>query len=253
MQPQSERPALRMERFSPPSSLLPFLDHFWVAEWFAPPGLSFPIDIVAMPCVNLVLTGDMAVVAGIKTDRQRHVLGGSGRIAGLRFKPGGFHPFFTQPVASIRNLEIPSETFHPSLGASWVQSVMSSGNFERAATTVFDAVTRLPTYRAPKTDLVEKILQRCWHKPELTIAAIAKSSAMSVRTLEALFHDTVGVSLVWIRRQIRAISAMRAEGSESGWAEIAQQLGYSDQAHMTNQFRQTVGVPPRTFFRKYRR
>lgn len=253
LQPASERTAaLRMERFSPPSSLLPFLDHLWVAEWCVPPGSSLPLDIVAMPCVNLVLTREAAMVAGVKTERQCHVLSGWGRVAGLRFKPGGFHPFFAQPVASIRNLEIPSETLHPSLDTAWVQSFVSSDRFDTAATTVFDAITRLPTHRAPKTDLVEQILRRCWEQPELPIASISDAFAMSPRTLEALFHDAVGVSLIWIRRQIRAISAMRAGDGENRWAEVAQRLGYSDQAHMTNQFRQVVGVSPGTFFRKYR-
>ncbi|MFB8342737.1 DUF6597 domain-containing transcriptional factor [Brucella cytisi] len=253
LQPAAERPALRMERFSPPPSLLPFLDHFWVAEWSVPPGTSFPVDIVAMPCVNLVLAGDTAMFAGVKTERQCHMLGGSGRIAGLRFKPGGFCPFFNQPVARIRNLEISAEKLHASLSYTWAQSVMSSTDFGAAAITVFDAIAKLPIHRPTKTELVEQILKRCWHQPELSIEAIAKSSLMSVRTLEALFHDTVGVSLVWIRRQIRAISAMRMENRESGWADVAHQLGYSDQAHMTNQFRQVVGVPPGTFFRKIRR
>ena len=252
LQPASERPALRMERFSPPSPLLPFLDHLWVAEWSVPPGMMFPVEVLAMPCVNLVLTSETAIVAGVKTERQCHALSGSGRIAGLRFKPGGFHPFYSRPVASIRNLEFPSEMLHPSLTTGWVQSLMSSDDFSTMANTLFDTITRLPTRRAPKTVLVEQILKRCWHQPELPIAAIAESSAMSVRTLEALFHDAVGVSLVWIRRQIRAISAMRVDSADSGWAEIAQQLGYSDQAHMTNQFRQVVGVPPGTFFRKYK-
>lgn len=252
LQPASERPALRMERFSPPSPLLPFLDHLWVAEWSVPPGMMFPVEVLAMPCVNLVLTSATAMVAGVKTERQCHELFGSGRIAGLRFKPGGFHPFYSRPVASIRNLEFPSEMLHPSLTTGWVQSLMSSDDFSTMANTLFDTITRLPTRRAPKTVLVEQILKRCWHQPELPIAAIAESSAMSVRTLEALFHDAVGVSLVWIRRQIRAISAMRVDSADSGWAEIAQQLGYSDQAHMTNQFRQVVGVPPGTFFRKYK-
>lgn len=92
---------------------------------------------------------------------------------------------------------------------------------------------------------MEQILKKCWHQSALPIAAITNSSAISVRTLEALFHDTVGVSLVWNKRQFRAISAMRVDSGKSRWAEIAQQLGYGDQ------FRQVVGIPPGTFYRRY--
>lgn len=231
-------------------SLRPYLDHLWIAEWNVPPETSLPLDIVAMPCVNLVLTGEGAFVAGVKTARQRHVLAGSGRIAGLRFKPGGFHPFSLHPVARIRNLEMPADSVHLSLDPAWARSCMSGSDFGIVATKLFEAIAKLPTHRAPRTDLVERILETCWGQPELPISAIASACGLNVRTLEALFHDSVGVSLVWIRRQIRALSAMRMGKHEGGWAEIAQQLGYSDQAHMTNQFKQAVGLPPDRFLKK---
>ncbi|MDF2384925.1 helix-turn-helix transcriptional regulator [Nostoc ellipsosporum NOK] len=250
LQPASGPRSLRMERFSPPLSLRPYLDHLWIAEWNVPPETSLPLDIVAMPCVNLVLTGEGAFVAGVKTARQRHVLAGSGRIAGLRFKPGGFHPFSLHPVARIRNLEMPADSVHLSLDPAWARSCMSGSDFGIVATKLFEAIAKLPTHRAPRTDLVERILETCWGQPELPISAIASACGLNVRTLEALFHDSVGVSLVWIRRQIRALSAMRMGKDEGGWAEIAQQLGYSDQAHMTNQFKQAVGLPPDRFLKK---
>jgi AraC-like DNA-binding protein len=250
LQPASEPRFLRMERYSPPLSLRPYLDHLWIAEWQVPRETTLPLDIVAMPCVNLVLMGESAFVAGVKTERQRHVLSGSGRIAGLRFKPGGFHSFSLHPVARIRNLEIPADSVHPSLSPAWARSCMSRDDFDIAAMALFEAIVNLPTHRAPRTALVERILEACWRQPELPIPAIANACGLKVRTLEALFHDSVGVSLVWIRRQIRAMSAMRMGQQERRWAEIAQQLGYSDQAHMTNQFRQVVGLPPDTFLRR---
>ncbi|WEK02272.1 MAG: helix-turn-helix domain-containing protein [Candidatus Sphingomonas phytovorans] len=250
LRPDSPSPSLRMERFSPPSSLQPYLDHLWIAEWDIPAETSLPLDIVAMPCVNLVLVGENAFVAGVKTERQRHVLSGSGRIAGLRFKPGGFRPFFLQPVARIRNMEIPAASVHPSLSPAWARSCLSRDDFGVTAGQVFETVAALPVHRVPRTEAVERILKICWSQPELPVPAIARSGGLNIRTLEALFHDSVGVSLVWIRRQIRALSAMRMGGHEGGWAGIAQQLGYSDQAHMTNQFKQAIGVPPGIFLRK---
>lgn len=244
---------MRVERFAPPPSLAPYVDHLWVVDWAFAPGVAIAFDIVAMPCVNLVLAPEGAFFAGVKTERQSYHLDRAGRIAGIRFKPAGFHPFLGSPVAKIRNTEIPAQSFHPSLDTQWALVCLQQASPQACSALAFERIGALPPGHKGKVDLVERILRACWEQPDLPITAIASHFALSVRTLELLFHDHVGVSLVWIRRQIRAIAAMRLGGGDAGWADIAQQLGYSDQAHLINQFRQAVGVPPGEFFRRMRK
>src|SRR5205814_5681308 len=74
----------------------------------------------------------------------------------------------------------------------------------------------------------------------------AASSGLSVRTLQRLFADYVGVSPKWVMRRARLHDAAeRADGGEPvDWAALASDLGYADQAHLTRDFTVTIGVPP---------
>jgi AraC-like DNA-binding protein len=71
-------------------------------------------------------------------------------------------------------------------------------------------------------------------------------SGMSVRSLQRLFGDYVGVSPKWVMRRARLHeAALRADGGEPvDWAALAIDLGYADQAHLTREFTATIGVPP---------
>jgi AraC-like DNA-binding protein len=75
---------------------------------------------------------------------------------------------------------------------------------------------------------------------------LSSESGMTVRSLQRLFSDHVGVSPKWVMRRARLHEA--AERADSGelidWAELAAELGYADQAHLTRDFTDTIGVPP---------
>jgi len=74
-------------------------------------------------------------------------------------------------------------------------------------------------------------------------------SGLSVRALQRLFSDYVGVSPKWVMRRARLHeAALRAgSGEPVDWAALAADLGYADQAHLTRDFTATIGVPPRCY------
>jgi AraC-like DNA-binding protein len=75
---------------------------------------------------------------------------------------------------------------------------------------------------------------------------LAAVCGVSVRGLQRMFADYVGVSPKWVMRRARLHeAALRADGGEPvDWAALALDLGYADQAHLTRDFTATIGVPP---------
>lgn len=75
---------------------------------------------------------------------------------------------------------------------------------------------------------------------------LASACGLSVRGLQRMFGDYVGVSPKWVMRRARLHeAASRADGGEPvDWAALALDLGYADQAHLTRDFTATIGVPP---------
>ncbi len=77
-------------------------------------------------------------------------------------------------------------------------------------------------------------------------ASLAKQFEMSLRALQRLFNDYVGVGPKWVINRYRiheAIARVQA-GHAVSWAALAQELGYFDQAHFINDFRKLVGETP---------
>ena len=78
---------------------------------------------------------------------------------------------------------------------------------------------------------------------------LSAASGLSVRGLQRMFADYVGVSPKWVMRRARLHeAAARADSGEPvDWAALAADLGYADQAHLTRDFTATIGVPPRRY------
>jgi AraC-like DNA-binding protein len=101
--------------------------------------------------------------------------------------------------------------------------------------------------RDPLAEQAAALVSRITGDPGLRrVDQLSVSSGLTVRTLQRLFADYVGVSPKWVMRRARLHEA--AERADSGepvdWAALASDLGYADQAHLTRDFTVTIGVPP---------
>lgn len=78
---------------------------------------------------------------------------------------------------------------------------------------------------------------------------LARAEGLSSRSLQRLFAAYVGVGPKWVILRYRIHEALERAESEQrvDWAELAAELGYSDQAHLVRDFTATVGVPPTAF------
>jgi AraC-like DNA-binding protein len=69
-----------------------------------------------------------------------------------------------------------------------------------------------------------------------------------------MFMDYAGVPPTWVIRRYRLLDAAEAvrDGAAVSWAELAAGLGYSDQAHLTRDFRAATGQAPAAYARAQR-
>lgn len=66
------------------------------------------------------------------------------------------------------------------------------------------------------------------------------------RTLQRLFPRLVGVSPLWVirRRRLQRVAERMDGDTDGNLAELASELGFADQAHLTREFRRVIGRPP---------
>ena len=104
--PQGE---FRHERRPPGAVLAGLIEHYWFVAWDLrglPPQTQ---ETLPHPSVHLVVEPPQARLYGVHQGRFVRVLEGQGRVFGIKFRPGGFRPFYSAEVArqfgvSVRTL-----------------------------------------------------------------------------------------------------------------------------------------------------
>jgi len=250
---------VRFRRRLPAEPLRRWVEHYWLIDWdLEEPYVS---QVVPHPCVNVVFErrgpADLApgtgLVAGVGTGVFSTKLEGVGRVCGVQFRPGGFHPFLRPPrrlsALTGRQLslaeafgsgeEVPSRILDP------------AGEDERVA-----ALDTFLLSLSPSPDPAAERAMELAHRVRtdrsvLRVERLAADAGLSVRTLQRLFATYVGVTPKWTILRYRVHEAMERATAHPGtdWSRLAAELGYSDQAHLIRDFTAAVGVTPSVYAR----
>jgi AraC-like DNA-binding protein len=221
----------------PPPALRPYVDRFWLR---APTvGRVSAARIVPDGCIDVLIDADSgaARVVGTMTEAVVHDARTS-RLAAVRFRPGGAHPFLRVGSAELTDqvLEVAA------LGARWLE--VGAGE----PTRLVAALTRALLARdARPVDLrVRAASRRLLSARPPRVAELARELGLSRQQLGRLFREHVGLApkeLARIARLQRALDRLRL-GPALSLAAAAVELGYYDQAHMTADFRELAGITP---------
>jgi AraC-like DNA-binding protein len=120
-----------------------------------------------------------------------------------------------------------------------------------------EAATRWLLLRASRARPVPRVLVAAARLAEATrgrlpVAVLAEETGTGHRRLQRLFRDHVGVgpkTLSRIARVQGVIRRLRA-GPRASWAHVGIDAGYADQAHLTREFSDIVGLPPTAYARE---
>ncbi|MFD5189094.1 DUF6597 domain-containing transcriptional factor [Streptomyces sp. NPDC058357] len=265
-------------RREPAAELRPYLEHYWLIDW----DLSEPYasHLVPHPSVNLVFqrygsgdgparaedarfSGDgqapedtqgagfagFVEVSGIGLELFTQKLEGRGRVCGVQFRPGGFRPFAPdRPVSEWTGRRLPAdEVFTPPAPPSDVLGPADEDARVAALDTYLLALGPEPDPQAERAMALVDLVRT--DRTVRRVDELARAEGLSSRSLQRLFAAYVGVGPKWVILRYRIHEALERAESEQrvDWAELAAELGYSDQAHLVRDFTATVGVPPTAF------
>jgi AraC-like DNA-binding protein len=237
-----------LARHLPPADLAPFLDYFWVVRWDLRGQPPYEQAILPHPNMTLAFEASGAGVFGVERSIFTRRLTGAGQALGVRFRPGGFHPFYGKSIATLNDRVVPARQIFGEAADEACAAVMSPDADDDAMAA---AATRLLRGFGPEPDpaagQAAVMVERISTDPELRrVSALAEVFGLPERRLQRLFVEYVGVSPKWVMRRARLLEvARRADaGDVVDWAALALDLGYADQAHLTRDFTATLGVPP---------
>ncbi|WP_329230014.1 helix-turn-helix domain-containing protein [Streptomyces sp. NBC_00111] len=255
---------VRFRLRDPAPALRTHLEHYWLIDWdLAEPYIS---QVVPHPSVHLVFQrtdsgseaerAGFAEVYGVVQGLFSQRLEGRGRVCGVKFRPGAFRPFAPgRPVSEWTGRRVPADEAlaaptdgPPASGTA--RSVLGPADEDARVAALDSYLLPLVPPPDPQAELATALAELVrTDRSLLRVDALARAGGMSVRSLQRLFSAYVGVGPKWVILRHRIHEALQRAGTDPDpdWAELAADLGYSDQAHLVRDFTATVGVPPAAF------
>lgn len=173
---------------------------------------------------------------------------------GVVFKPGGAAPFVGMPAVHLHDRDVDLETLWGRALAEEVRSRVLGSTSPRETVAVLDEVLcRRLRGRDVLHPAVAWAVAAFQHtEGPSSVSEVVERIGMSHRRFIALFHDTVGLTPKRFSRLQRFQAVLRGVPlhGERTWADLAAACGYSDQAHLTHDFRAFSGLTPSEYVRR---
>ncbi|MEO9152572.1 MAG: AraC family transcriptional regulator [Lapillicoccus sp.] len=245
-----------LTRTAPGPEVAPWVEWCWSVTWDLPDGASYQSAVVPHPALHLTVewgTGrrhgfplPAALLHGIVTTRFDIGLRGTGGVAGVKFRPGGFGAFTGLDVATTLGSVVDlSEFFGSAADALRANVIRADADTRHDLLEAFLRV-RVPG-PDPRYDLVLDVVADMLADRSLTrVEQVTERHGIPLRTLQRLFRRYVGVGPKWALQRYRLHDAVALidAGQVDDLSGLAASLGWYDQAHFTKEFTALVGLPP---------
>lgn len=242
------------DRFELGSGTAELVRHVWVVRWNIAPGEVRPQRVLSYPAFNAVIEPGHARLFGPDPRLDVQELRGQAWAVGVLFRPGAASVLTpTPPLALLgRGEALPSA---PLAAVSAVMNAASADPLlampDAARQRLVEVLGRWLTPPARLLDeravAVNAVCQLAERDASITrVDELAQRAGLSVRALERLVKERVGVSPKWLidcRRLQEAASRLRSNES-SDLSALAAELGYTDYAHFSRAYKKVLGETP---------
>ncbi|GAA1706037.1 helix-turn-helix domain-containing protein [Dietzia cercidiphylli] len=247
---------------------------FWIPRWRLAPGETSRQELLPFPASNLVVDPEGVSLSGPTTGISHRDLSGTGWAVGALLRPAGLASLTAEP-RRLRDAETPFEApeLHRAVMAAMGQvdevvgrtsetdqrgtdqrSIDQGESVARDRALRYFSAWAAANLAAPDAggvmaNAMEDLVAS--DRSIVRVDQVAEALGVSTRAVQRLAHRYVGLPpLAMIRRYRLQEAAQRLREDPSVTiARIAAELGYSDHAHLSADFRTVLGLSPRSYRR----
>jgi AraC-like DNA-binding protein len=238
-------------RLPPPEAVASLVRWFWIPEWRIAAGRVSRQHLIAFPASNLVVEPHAVGLSGPATRRSHRDLTGTGWAVGALLRPAAV-PSFTRTPAELQDIYQAVEL--PDLQARVADAMNGpadpSERHRRAVSAFADWLTATVPPPTPEAQLANAMAELIDSDPGvLRVEDVANRLYISTRTVQRLARRYVGLPPLTMirRRRLQEAAQLLRIDPRASLAELATQLGYADQAHLTTDFRAVLGFTPSAY------
>ena len=240
-----------IHRFAPRSELADVVRRFWLPVWSLPPGQVSVQRVLQYPVCLLVISPTYALLVGPSTGLSTQELTGEGWALGAMFQPAAGLALVGGPVEQLTDATVPYEdtALIDRVRETIGDAPDDPARQQAAVAAVEESLARLLPVDAEGL-LVNAIVEDVEGDPRvLRVGQICEKFAISERTLQRLTARRIGLSPKWLiqRRRLHEAAERLREATRPGLAQLAADLGYTDQAHFHRDFHAVTGLTPGAF------
>lgn len=237
-------------RVPAPAGLRESIRWFWIPRWNVAPGRTSRQEVLPFPASNLVVEPGGVVLAGPTTGVSHRDLRGSGWAVGALLRPAGIAALCPDPRV-IRDAEVPfgAPDLHRAIHTAMRVEDEVEGRASAAEAYSEWAIGRLPPpgEGGLLANAMEDLISS--DRTIVRVDQVAERLGISIRGVQRLAQRFVGLPPLAIIRRYRLQEAAQRlrEDPELTIAQIAADLGYTDHAHLTHDFRRVLGSTPSAY------
>jgi AraC-like DNA-binding protein len=247
----ADRERYRHERYHPSPDLEPYVEHYWLVEWDLRGQTPERAETLPHPSVHMIFEGDgKSRISGAARAKFSRLLEDKGSVFAVKFTPGGFYPFVRVPVSRFADMTKSLRDVFGAEGDDLDRAVLAESTPLPRINLIEDFLRSLKPKLDGNVQLVTDIVYSvAKDRAILKVEDLVDRHELNKRTLQRLFIRYAGVSPKWVIQRYRLHEAAEQLGSGTpiSQAELALNLGYSDQAHFVRDFRTLVGVSPAAY------
>jgi AraC-like DNA-binding protein len=191
------------------------------------------------------------VVVGIQTNAVTWRIYGGTQKFGIRLKPETFLLLFGLPVANLYQKYAGIESLMGTRFQWFINMLKDAPDTIARIAIVESFLYKKLAMRKTADSQLTQAIRKIWKEDgNISTASLSKSVYLGERQLQRLFKNAVGISPKLYSRIIRFRSAYEQaqSGKSPGWADVAYNFGYTDQAHFVKDFKSFTGLTPTALF-----
>jgi len=239
-----------MIRTPPCAALQSLIEFFYEISWNMSAGEKQLIESLPAPTVHLIFMNGEAEISGPIMRRFSYLMENKGYLFGAKFWPGSIRTICDTHLSNLTDKRLPAERILGNSVFPVAKEFFCSDQADERLSIVQNYLLSLYKPNDEKLPIIKKIFEDIdQQKTIFTVAQLAVLQQMTVRSLQRLFKEYIGVSPKWAIQLFRLREAAQQMESQSriNFSQLALELGYSDQAHFSKHFKRITGKTPKSY------